>query len=84
MDAAVGRHRAMLMVVGMLACGVVVGAVLLWPRGEVHRPAAAGQQDPTRLGQRNLDSCPAAGVRGGRPRRSQLHLELPRFCGHGG
>src|SRR5215211_6059207 len=44
MDAAVGRHRAMLMVVGMLACGVVVGAVLLWPRGEVHRPAADGQQ----------------------------------------
>jgi uncharacterized membrane protein len=49
MDAAVGRHRAMLAVVGMLALGVVVGAVLLWPRGEVHRPAAAGQQDPTRL-----------------------------------
>jgi uncharacterized membrane protein len=49
MDAAVGRHRAMLAVVGMLALGVVVGAVLLWPRGEVHRPAAAGQQDPTQL-----------------------------------
>jgi hypothetical protein len=29
MDAAVGRHRAMLAVVGMLALGVVVGAVLL-------------------------------------------------------
>jgi hypothetical protein len=39
----------MLAVVGMLALGVVVGAVLLWPRGEVYRPAAAGQQDPTRL-----------------------------------
>jgi hypothetical protein len=39
----------MLIVVGMLAFGVVVGAVLLWPRGEVHRPAAAGQQDPTQL-----------------------------------
>jgi hypothetical protein len=49
MDAAVGRHRAMLVVVGMLALGVVAGAVLLWPRGEIHRPAAAGQQDPTRL-----------------------------------
>jgi uncharacterized membrane protein len=49
MDAAVGRHRAMLAVVGMLALGVVAGAVLLWPRGEIHRPAAAGQQDPTRL-----------------------------------
>jgi hypothetical protein len=47
MDAAVGRHRAMLAVVGMLALGVVAGAVLLWPRGEIHRPAAAGQQDPT-------------------------------------
>jgi hypothetical protein len=49
MDAAVGRHRAMLIVVGMLAVGVVVGAGLLWPRGEVNRPAAAGQPDPTRL-----------------------------------
>ena len=49
MDAAVGRHRAMLIVVGMLACGVVVGAALLWPRGEIHRSAAAGQPDPTRL-----------------------------------
>ena len=49
MDAAVGRHRAMLIVVGMLALGVIVAAVLLWPRGEIHRPAAAGQQDPTRL-----------------------------------
>jgi uncharacterized membrane protein len=49
MDVAVGRHRAMLIVVGMLACGVVVGAALLWPRGEIHRSAAAGQPDPTRL-----------------------------------
>jgi uncharacterized membrane protein len=49
MDAAVGRHRVMLVVVGMLAVAVVVGAALLWPRGEVNRPAAAGQQDPTRL-----------------------------------
>jgi uncharacterized membrane protein len=49
MDAAVGRHRAMLVVVGVLALGVVVAAVLLWPRGEFSRPAAAGQQDPTRL-----------------------------------
>ena len=49
MDAAVGRHRAMLVVVGVLALGVVVGAVLLWPRAEFSRPAAAGQQDPTRL-----------------------------------
>jgi hypothetical protein len=49
MDAAVGRHRAMLIVVGMLAFGVVVGAVLLWPRGEVHRPAAAGQEESSRV-----------------------------------
>src|SRR5918992_2259715 len=49
MDAAVGRHRAMLVVVGVLALGVVAGAVALWPRGEVNRPAVAGQEDPTRL-----------------------------------
>jgi uncharacterized membrane protein len=49
MDAAVGRHRAMLVAVGVLAVAVMAGAVLLWPHGEVNRPAAAGQQDPTRL-----------------------------------
>ena len=49
MDAAVGRHRAMLVAVGVLALAVVAGAVLLWPRGEANRPAEAGQQDPTRL-----------------------------------
>jgi uncharacterized membrane protein len=45
----VGRHRAMRVVVGVLALGVVAGAVALWPRGEVAQPAAAGQQDPTRI-----------------------------------
>jgi uncharacterized membrane protein len=49
MDAAVGRHRAMLVLVGLLALAVIAGAALLWPRGEVNQPAAAGQQDPTRL-----------------------------------
>jgi hypothetical protein len=49
MDAAVGRHRLMLVAVGVLALGVVVGVALLWPRGEVSRPVAAGPQDPTRL-----------------------------------
>jgi uncharacterized membrane protein len=49
MDAAVGRHRTMLVAVGVLALAVVAGAALLWPRGEVDQPAVAGQQDPTRL-----------------------------------
>jgi uncharacterized membrane protein len=49
MDAAVGRYRAMLVAVGALALVVVAGAAVLWPHGEVTRPAAAGQQDPTRL-----------------------------------
>jgi uncharacterized membrane protein len=49
MDAAVGRHRAMLVAVGVLALAVLAGAVLLWPRGEANRPAVAGQEDPTRL-----------------------------------
>ena len=39
----------MLAVVGVLALAVVAGGVALWPRGEVARPAAAGQQDPTRV-----------------------------------
>jgi hypothetical protein len=37
----------MLVAVGALALAVVAGAVTLWPRGEVNRPAVAGQQDPT-------------------------------------
>jgi uncharacterized membrane protein len=49
MDATVGRHRAMLVVVGVLALAVLAGAVLLWPRGEANRPTVAGQEDPTRL-----------------------------------
>ena len=49
MDEVVRRHRVMLAVVGVLALAVVAGGVALWPRGEVARPAAAGQQDPTRV-----------------------------------
>jgi uncharacterized membrane protein len=49
MDAAVGRHRAMLVVVAVLALAVLAGAVMLWPHGEARRPAVAGQEDPTRL-----------------------------------
>ena len=47
MDAADGRHRAMLVAVGVLALATLTSAVLLWPHGESNRPA--GQQDPTRL-----------------------------------
>jgi len=39
----------MLAVVGVIALAVVASAVALWPRGELPRPAAAGQADPTRL-----------------------------------
>jgi hypothetical protein len=47
MDAADGRHRAMLVAVGALALAALTGAVLLWPHGQGNRPT--GQQDPTRL-----------------------------------
>jgi uncharacterized membrane protein len=49
MDPLVRRHRALLLVVGLLALVVAAGVVVLWPRGEVARPAATGQQDPTRV-----------------------------------
>jgi hypothetical protein len=49
MDATVGRHRVMLIAVGVLALAVMAGAALLWPRGEANRPAVTGQEDPTRL-----------------------------------
>jgi uncharacterized membrane protein len=39
----------MLAVVGVIALAVLASAVALWPRGELARPAAAGQTDPTRL-----------------------------------
>jgi uncharacterized membrane protein len=49
MDRAVGRHRAMLAVVAVLALAVVAGAALLWPEGRPAGSPAAGQQDGTRL-----------------------------------
>jgi uncharacterized membrane protein len=39
----------MLVAVGVLALVVLAGTVALWPRGQVARPAAAGQPDGTRL-----------------------------------
>jgi uncharacterized membrane protein len=39
----------MLAVVGVIALAVLASAVALWPRGELARPAAAGQPDSTRL-----------------------------------
>src|SRR5215207_11158116 len=49
MDPVVRRHRVMLAIVAVLTLAVLAGAVALWPRGEIARPAAAGQQDPTRV-----------------------------------
>ena len=39
----------MLAVVGMIALATLASAVALWPRGELPRPAAAGQPDSTQL-----------------------------------
>jgi uncharacterized membrane protein len=39
----------MLAVVGVIALATLASAVFLWPRGELARPAAAGQPDSTRL-----------------------------------
>ena len=39
----------MLAVVGVIALTVLAGAVVLWPRGELPRPATAGQADSTRF-----------------------------------
>ena len=44
-----GRYRAMLAAVGVIALAVLAAGVALWPRGELPRPAAAGQADSTRL-----------------------------------
>jgi uncharacterized membrane protein len=50
----VGRHRAMLAVVGLLVLAVVAGAVALWPRGRLAR--AGDQDDRTRLVRATLTS----------------------------
>jgi uncharacterized membrane protein len=39
----------MLAVVGVITLAVLSSAVALWPRGELPKPAAGGQADPTRL-----------------------------------
>jgi uncharacterized membrane protein len=39
----------MLVAVGVIALAVLACAVVLWPRGQLARPAAAGQADPTQL-----------------------------------
>jgi uncharacterized membrane protein len=49
MRSTTGRYRAMLAVVGVIALAVLAGAVALWPRGELARPATAGQDDSTRF-----------------------------------
>src|SRR5215218_1205578 len=49
MHSTAGRYRAMLAVVGVIALATLASAVFLWPRGELARPAAAGQPDSTRL-----------------------------------
>src|SRR5215203_976717 len=48
MQSTTGRYRVLLAVVGLIAVAVLAGAVVLWPRGELARPAGAGQADSTR------------------------------------
>jgi uncharacterized membrane protein len=49
MQSTTGRYRVLLAVVGVIALAVLAGAVVLWPRGELARPAGAGQADSTRF-----------------------------------
>src|SRR4029434_3911465 len=49
MRSTTARYRAMLAVVGVITLAVLAGAVALWPRGELTRPAGAGQSDSTRF-----------------------------------
>jgi uncharacterized membrane protein len=49
MQSTTGRYRVLLAVVGVIALAVVGGAAALWPRGELARPATAGQADSTRV-----------------------------------
>ena len=48
MRSSTGRYRVLLALVGVIALAVLAGAVVLWPRGELARPAGAGQADSTR------------------------------------
>ena len=49
MRSTTGRYRVMLALVGVIALAVLAGAVALWPRGELARPAGAGQDDSTQF-----------------------------------
>src|SRR4029450_3357679 len=49
MQSTTGRYRVLLAVVGVIALAVLGGAVALWPRGELARPATAGPADSTRV-----------------------------------
>src|SRR4029450_6126601 len=49
MQSTTGRSRVLLAVVGVIALAVVGAAVALWPRGELARPATAGQAEATRV-----------------------------------
>jgi uncharacterized membrane protein len=49
MRSSTGRYRMLLAVVGVIALAVLAGAVVLWPRGDLLRPAGAGQEDSTRF-----------------------------------
>ena len=49
MQSTTGRYRVLLAVVGVIALAVLAGAVVLWPRGELARPAGTGQADSTRF-----------------------------------
>jgi uncharacterized membrane protein len=65
MHSSEGRYRAMLAVVGVIALATLASAVALWPRGELPRPAAAGQPDSTQLAPATLTKvdrvdCPQA------------------------
>src|SRR4029450_2268897 len=66
MQSTTGRYRVLLAVVGVIALAVLAGAVALWPRGELARPAGAGQADSTRVVSATLTKgppldCPEAG-----------------------
>jgi uncharacterized membrane protein len=49
MHSTMGRYRVMLALVGVIALAVLGCALVLWPRGELRKPAAGGQADSTRL-----------------------------------
>ena len=59
------RYRVMLALVGVIALAVLGCALVLWPRGELRKPAAGGQADSTRLVSATLTNvtrldCPEA------------------------